>query len=94
MTAPVRPDEADTIKALLSLAASGVAADVVDGTEQERAAVQLGRQLGRDPGAVGLICQGKQVTYAWPADWQRAVRDYARGLADGAAVDVRRLVLT
>ena len=83
-------ENVNTIKALLALAASGVAADVIDGTEQERAAVQLGRQLGREAGVIVMSCQGQSELYRWPLDWERAVRHYAHGGARGTTVDVRR----
>jgi hypothetical protein len=81
--------DVDEVCALLALAASGVAAGVIEGTAQEKAAVHLGRMLGREPGTVVLSCRGREATYRWPEDWQRAVRDYARGVPLGG-VEVRR----
>lgn len=93
MTAPnIADDSSDigTLQALLTLAASGLAAEVIDGTARERAAVQMGQQLGRASGTVLLACQGRDAAYSWPDDWQRAVGDYARAAASGATVSARR----
>lgn len=77
------------LKALLTLAADGLAAEVLEGTEQERAAVILGRLFGRDPIRLVLTCRDDERQYDWPADWQRALADYARATAAGATVDAR-----
>ena len=83
-------DERDTLKALLTLAASGLAAEVVDGSKREDAVVHLGRLLGRGPGTVVLSCRGHEVAHRWPDDWQRAVADYARAVESGDPVTARR----
>lgn len=94
MTTVYIPDdnEREQVKALLTLAAEGLAAEVLEGTEQERAAVQLGRALGRCPAHIVLSCNGSQAEYVWPQDWERAVRDYARGTALGAVVTIAQQV--
>ncbi len=85
-------DEHEQLKALLTLAASGLAAEVVDGTPEEDAAVHLGRLLGRDPATVVLTCNGREAVYRWPANWRRAVDAYARATTFGP-VEVRRQVV-
>lgn len=88
----VGSDDTDTLKALLTLAASGLAADVVDGTAREDAAVHLGRLLGRGPGTVVLTCRGHEVAHRWPQGWEQVVTDYARASATDSTVTVRREV--
>ena len=83
-------DERDTLKALLTLAASGLAAEVVDGSKREDAVVHLGRLLGRGPGTVVLSCRGHEVAHRWPQDWEQVVTDYARASATDSTVNVRR----
>lgn len=89
-TAVVSVHDVDQIKALLTLAADGVAAEVLEGTEQEKAAVTLGRLLGRAPAQLVLTCRGDERRYDWPAEWERAITDHARATAAGASVDARR----
>lgn len=86
----IADEDAAQIKALLSLAAAGVAADVLDGTELEKAAVTLGRLLGRDRVQLILTCRGDERRYEWPTEWDRAIADHARATAAGAQVDARR----
>lgn len=91
MTATYIADEdAPQIKALLTLAADGLAGDVIDGTEQERAALILGKLLRREPATLVLSCRGEERTYRWPSEWQRAIADHARATSAGATVDARR----
>lgn len=91
MTAAYIPDDSERaqVKALLSLAAEGLAADVLEGTEHQKAAVQLGRALGRGAAHVVLSSGTGHAEYSWPQDWERAVRDYAQATAFGEAVTIR-----
>lgn len=89
MTAIFADEDAAQIKALLTLAADGLAAEVLDGTEQEKSAVTLGRLLGRTPARLVLTRLGDERIYDWPAEWDRAIADHARATAAGATVEAR-----
>lgn len=82
-------EDAAQLKALLTLAADGLAAEVLEGTEQERSAVTLGRLLGRDRARLVLTCRGHERGYDWPAEWEQAVTDHARATSAGATVEAR-----
>ncbi|MBW3646816.1 MAG: hypothetical protein KY440_03435 [Actinobacteria bacterium] len=86
----IADEDAAQIKALLTLAADGLAAEVLDGTEQEKSAVTLGRLLGRDRVQLVLTCRGDERRYDWPTEWDRAIADHARATAAGATVEARR----
>lgn len=89
-TPPIGQDDTEQLKALLTFAADGLAAEVLDGTEQERAAVLLGRLLGRERTTLVLTCRGEQRRYRWPEQWERAVTDHGRATSNGATVEARR----
>lgn len=88
---PERPvQDVEQIKALLTLASDGLAAEVLDGTEQEKSAVTLGRLLGRGRVRLVLTCRGDERRYDWPMEWERAIADHARATGNGAEVTARR----
>lgn len=82
-------EDPDNIRALLTLATEGLAGEIVQGTEQDRAALALGKLAGRKLATLVLVCRGDLRTYAWPAEYERAIADYARATAGGATVDAR-----
>ena len=73
----------DTTRALLTLAASGVAVEVEQGCDQDEAALWLGRLWGRREGTAVVVRDGLEVAYAWPADWARLLADCTGGQCYG-----------
>lgn len=82
------PDEDTTTRALLTLGASGVGAEVLDGVAADRAALRLGATCGRRAGDLTLTYPGEQNRYLWPDAWARAVADLAALEESGVDVSV------
>jgi hypothetical protein len=77
------------MRALLTLGASRVGGEVIDGTASDAAAIELGRAWGRTKGTGVLRGAGSKTTYAWPERWAEAVADRAGLTGDDMHIEWR-----
>ncbi len=91
MTAGRLTDET-TARALLSLAAAGLASEVLEGDDEARAAVAVGRAWGRRRGAVSLTWAGATTSHMWSEEWREVIVEHVRATAASHAVELGPLV--